>query len=152
MWVLGAGGQGESLDVTEFGGRLPVSPGVNITLTTGEQLTQEEPSQAEQPRQRWQMSEWLVSKSVGVSFPSEPNSGLYCRDKKCLVLSVKVFNDFLYLFLQRVEGRERGKHQCVVWCKHLVRPLLGTWPATQACALTGNLTSDLWFAGLCSMH
>ena len=105
MWVLGAGGQGESLDVTEFGGWLPVSPGVNITLTTGEQLTQEEPSQAEQPRQRWQMSEWLVSKSVGVSFPSEPNSGLYCRDKKCLVLSVKVFNDF-FIFIFRESGRE----------------------------------------------
>ena len=25
----------------------------------------------------------------------------------------------------------------------LERPLLGTWPATQACALTGDRTSDL---------
>ena len=25
----------------------------------------------------------------------------------------------------------------------LVRPLLGTWPETQACALTGNQTGDL---------
>ena len=24
----------------------------------------------------------------------------------------------------------------------LARPLLGTWPATQACVLTGNRTSD----------
>ena len=24
----------------------------------------------------------------------------------------------------------------------LMRPLLGTWPATQTCALTGNQTSD----------
>ena len=29
-----------------------------------------------------------------------------------------------------------------VWLP-LVRPPLGTWPATQACALTGNQTSDL---------
>ena len=28
-----------------------------------------------------------------------------------------------------------------VWLP-LTCPLLGTWPATQACALTGNLTSD----------
>ena len=26
-------------------------------------------------------------------------------------------------------------------------PLLGTWPATQACALTGNGTATLWFTG-----
>ena len=30
----------------------------------------------------------------------------------------------------------------------LKRPLLGTWPATQACALTGNRTSEL---SLCRM-
>ena len=29
-----------------------------------------------------------------------------------------------------------------VWLP-LVRPLLGTWPATQACALTGNPTGNL---------
>ena len=29
-----------------------------------------------------------------------------------------------------------------VWLP-LVYPLLGTWPATQACALTGNRTSDI---------
>ena len=27
----------------------------------------------------------------------------------------------------------------------LSRPLLGTWPATQVCALTGNPTATLWF-------
>ena len=34
----------------------------------------------------------------------------------------------------------------------LAHPHLGTWPATQACALTGNGTSDLWFIGQCSVH
>ena len=34
---------------------------------------------------------------------------------------------------------EGKKHQCVVAS---LAPLLGTWPATQACALTGNQTGD----------
>ena len=52
------------------------------------------------------------------------------------------FKDFVYLFIFRERGREgeRGgvKHQCV-FDSH---PLLGTWPATQVCALTGNQTTD----------
>ena len=49
--------------------------------------------------------------------------------------------DFIYLFLERGRKGEREgeKHQCVV-ASHV--PLTGTWPATQACALTGNRTSD----------
>ena len=49
---------------------------------------------------------------------------------------------FIYLFLER--GREwktvGEKYQCV-WLP-LRRPPLGTWPATQACALIGNWTSN----------
>ena len=52
------------------------------------------------------------------------------------------FFKIFYLFIFREGGREgeRGgvKHQCMV----ASRPLLGTWPATQACALIGNRTSD----------
>ena len=33
--------------------------------------------------------------------------------------------------------KEGEKHHCVV-----AHPLLGTWPATHACALTGNRTRD----------
>ena len=40
-----------------------------------------------------------------------------------------------YLFLER-------KRNIIVWLP-LWLPLLGTWPVTQACALTGNRTSDL---------
>ena len=29
-------------------------------------------------------------------------------------------------------------------CLPLIRPQLGTWPATQACAMTGNQTDDLF--------
>ena len=48
------------------------------------------------------------------------------------------FKDFIYLFLDRGEGRERNIN---VWLP-LEHPLLGTWPATLACALTGNQTGD----------
>ena len=51
------------------------------------------------------------------------------------------FKDFVYLFLNRREEKERGKN-INVWLT-LARPLLGTWPATQARALTRNRTSDL---------
>ena len=44
--------------------------------------------------------------------------------------------DFIYLLLER--GRETS--MCGLL---LVHPLLGTWPATQARALSGNRTSDL---------
>ena len=49
--------------------------------------------------------------------------------------------DFIYLFLERGREREREgeKHQCVV-ASHMLP--LGTWPTTQACALTGNRTGD----------
>ena len=50
--------------------------------------------------------------------------------------------DFIYLFLERQERREKEgeKYQhAVASCE---RPLWGTWPATQACAVTGNGTSD----------
>ena len=42
--------------------------------------------------------------------------------------------DFIYLFLEKGEGRERSINE---WLR-LSHPLLGIWPATQACALTGN--------------
>ena len=44
------------------------------------------------------------------------------------------------LFLERGEWREKERN-INVWLP-LVCPLLGTWPATQACALTGNRTGD----------
>ena len=50
------------------------------------------------------------------------------------------FKDFIYLFLER-KGRKERERNLSVWLP-LVRPLLGTWPATQAWALTGNQTGD----------
>ena len=53
------------------------------------------------------------------------------------------FKDFIYLLLERGEGREKdGERNINVWLP-LTSPQLGTWPTTQACALTGNRTSDL---------
>ena len=55
-----------------------------------------------------------------------------------LLLGADFFKRF-YLFISRERGREGEregeKHQYVVASR---TPLLGTWPAIQACALTGN--------------
>ena len=49
-------------------------------------------------------------------------------------------------FLERGEGREKDREKNInVWLP-LSHRLLGTWPATQACVLTGNPTGDPWFA------
>ena len=49
-----------------------------------------------------------------------------------------VFIDFIYLFLERGAGRQKNINlQLPLACL-----LLGTWPATQACVLTGNWTCD----------
>ena len=55
------------------------------------------------------------------------------------VLKIMVFlKIFIYLFLERREGREKERERNInVWLP-LVCPPLRTWPATQACALTGN--------------
>ena len=48
------------------------------------------------------------------------------------------FKDFIYLFLEREEGREKERERNInVWLP-LTYPLLETWLATQACAWTGN--------------
>ena len=44
-------------------------------------------------------------------------------------------------FFKDFRGKEKEKERENVWLP-LVHPVLGTWPATQACALTGNQTSD----------
>ena len=63
-----------------------------------------------------------------------------CQFRECL-LSFFLgggFKYFIYLFLEKGrEGEREGeKHPCVV-ASH-VSPLLGTWPAIQACAPTGK--------------
>ena len=48
------------------------------------------------------------------------------------------FKDCLHLFLESEEGKEKERERNVNVCLSLTRPLLGTWLATQACALTGD--------------
>ena len=52
---------------------------------------------------------------------------------------LKIFYLFIYLFI--VGGGRKRERNINVWLL-LVCPLLGTWPGNQACALTGNRTSD----------
>ena len=47
---------------------------------------------------------------------------------------------YLFIFREGKGGRKRERH-INVWLP-LVCPLLGTWPATQACALTEHRTGD----------
>ena len=50
--------------------------------------------------------------------------------------------DFIYLCLDRGQGREKDWERNInVWLP-LTHPLLGMWPATQICALTGYRTGD----------
>ena len=49
---------------------------------------------------------------------------------------------FIYLFSETGRDGEREERNSNVWLP-LARPLLGTWPAPQACALTGNWTGTL---------
>ena len=46
------------------------------------------------------------------------------------------------LFLERGEGKEKERERNISVRLLLVCPLLGTSPATQACALAGNRTDD----------
>ena len=58
------------------------------------------------------------------------------------------FKDFIYLFLDRGEGKEKERERNFNRWLPLARPLLGSWPATQACALTGNPTDEALFRSL----
>ena len=61
------------------------------------------------------------------------------------------------LFILRERGREKERERNTdvrnkLGLVALTRPQLGTWPAVQACALTGNWTGDLRFVGRCPTH
>ena len=56
---------------------------------------------------------------------------------KITFLFKKNFN----LLLERGEEKEKERERNIKWLP-LTGPPLGTWPATQACALTGNRTVD----------
>ena len=60
----------------------------------------------------------------------------------CLYFLFLFFKDCIYLFLDRGEGKEKERERNTnVWLP-LELPLLRTWPAAQACALTGTWTDS----------
>ena len=65
----------------------------------------------------------------------------FCSCSSCLQ-SLFVFKDFIYLFIDRGEGWEKERERNIIVWLPLRHLLLGTWPAIQACALTGNQTSN----------
>ena len=58
------------------------------------------------------------------------------------LLFVHVISYFFKDFIFRGEGREKERERNIYVWLPLMRPLLGTWPTTQACALTENQTGD----------
>ena len=69
-----------------------------------------------------------------------------CLRGKCFLLHWYIFKYFLkilFIYFLEGEGREKkGERNINVWLP-LTCPSLGTPPATQACALTGNRTVTL---------
>ena len=53
-----------------------------------------------------------------------------------------IFNFNIVLFFLDFIFREKGEERNITVWLPLARPLVGTWPATQACALTGNITGN----------
>ena len=56
-----------------------------------------------------------------------------------VILSLLFYFIFLRLYLFLDEGREKKTERSISAFLPLLHPLLGTWPATQACALDWEL-------------
>ena len=82
--------------------------------------------------------------------------GQNCNNTAChfsfLMFLQDVLLDFIYLSLEKGEGKEKERERKInVWLPFMC-PLLGTWPATQGCALTGNRTGNPLVRSPCSTH
>ena len=87
------------------------------------------------------LGQYISKKTVSnIYVQKNPNkTWLECAYRK-FKIGKKMFKDFIYLFLERGEGKERERN-INVWLP-LMWPPLGTWPTTQLCALTGNRTDN----------
>ena len=99
--------------------------------------------------QRWdcvlRASSWWGPFSAAPSFCGWGGPSHWSATVVALVLGGSlegVYFLFIYLFLERGEEKEKERERNIsVWLP-LERPLWWTWPATQACALTGNRTGN----------
>ena len=64
---------------------------------------------------------------------------MYINIYVCIYVCVFFLKLYLYIFRETERFRERNVN---VWLSLACMALLGTWPATQANALTGNQTRD----------
>ena len=80
---------------------------------------------------------WLFSGNINKIFKRDNTISKYSFLKKLFYFLR------LYLFIfQRGEGKEKERERNISVGLPLACCLLGTWPETQACALTGNRTGD----------
>ena len=79
-----------------------------------------------------------VRKNESFTFVLKSAAGVYLL---MLYSRFFIFRFHLFIFLERGKEGEREGRNINMWLP-LERPPLGTWPATQACALTGNWTSN----------
>ena len=92
-----------------------------------------------------------LKKIILFSFSILGGTGQASKIKQILLGNLKIWEDlfqkyFIYLFLERGEGKEKERKRNInVWLP-LTYPLLKTWPATQVCALDWKL--NLWPFGL----
>ena len=83
-----------------------------------------------------------MGRELSAVLPVAPPIGPLSGSVKLTSFIIIIFKDFIYLFLERGEGGEKERERNInVWLP-LTWPPLETWPATQACALAGNQTSD----------
>ena len=61
----------------------------------------------------------------------------------CILTTVNFFLKILFIsFLERGEGKEKERERNIDVWSPLAHCKMGAWPATHACALTGNRTGD----------
>ena len=98
---------------------------------------------------RWQFVTNLSYFSVTGGLPRTPGSfeGLGYFQTKFFFF----FFNFIHLFSERGEEREKEREISMCGCLSC-GPHRGPGPATQACALTGNRTSNPLVCSPCSIH
>ena len=95
-----------------------------------------------------------LSLYVYISLPL-PHCNSTCTDSPPIqYASFKKKKKILFLFRERGREKQGEKHRCTRYFdwSPLACPQLGTWPASQACALTRNEPPTSWFTGPCSIH